>query len=68
MLNLRELNASGDATITSDPEHFSRFSAPNFRISDILGSIGEPLDHGQAERFDDNGDELVVEGLLAYRL
>ena len=50
MLNLRQLNRTDNTQTNSDAQHFSRFSM-NFRVpSDLLGNIGEPLDHGQSER------------------
>lgn len=52
LLNLRQLNAAEQSPPNSDAQHFSRFSAPNFRVpSDFLGNIGEPLDYGQVERY-----------------
>ena len=58
IINLRSLNKIEDPTYNSDANHLSRFSAPNFVVnSNILGNIGEPLEHGQAEKFayeDDN--------------
>ena len=50
MLNLRQLNKTDNTETNSDAQHFSRFSV-DFRVpSDILGNIGEPLDHSQSER------------------
>ena len=50
MLNLRQLNNTDNTETNSDPHHFSRFSI-DFRVpSDLLGNIGEPLDHSQSER------------------
>ena len=50
MLNLRQLNNTDNTETNSDAHHFSRFSV-DFRVpSDILGNIGEPLDHSQSER------------------
>ena len=50
MLNLRQLNKADNTQTTSDAHHFSRFSM-DFRVSsDVLGNIGESLDHGQSER------------------
>ena len=49
MLNLRQLNKTDNTETNSDAHHFSRFSV-DFRVpSDILGNIGEPLDHSQSE-------------------
>ncbi|EKM56299.1 uncharacterized protein PHACADRAFT_207577 [Phanerochaete carnosa HHB-10118-sp] len=62
MLNLRQLNHTASQS-SSDPQHFSRFSV-SFRVpSDLLGNIGEPLDHGQSERVegDDNNNSCAVE-------
>ena len=51
MLNLRQSNKSEQVISTdSRARHFSRFSI-SFRVpSNLLGDIGEPLDHGQSER------------------
>ena len=58
MLNLRQLGDS-EPSANSDAQHFSRFSAPNFKVpSNFLGNIGEPLDHGQAERYVHDGCEI----------
>ena len=57
MLNLRQLNEPEHSNANLDGQHFSRFTAPNFRVpSYSLGNIGEPLDYGQAERYV-RGDE-----------
>jgi hypothetical protein len=48
LINLRSLDHPG--TSNSDAQHFSRFSASNFRVSDsIVESIGQPLDYGEAQ-------------------
>ena len=48
MLNLRQLNPSAHE-LSSDAHQVSNFSI-NFRpTSDVLGNIGEPLDHGQSD-------------------
>ena len=50
MLNLRQLNKTDNTETNSDAHHFSRFSI-DFRVpSDLLGNIGEPLDHSQSEQ------------------
>ena len=57
MLNLRQLNKADNAQTNSDAHHFSRFSM-DFRVSsDLLGNIGEPLDHGQSERLHEDEPE-----------
>ena len=57
MLNLRQLNKADNTQTNSDPQHFSRFSV-DFRVpSDLLGNIGEPLDHGQSERLHEDEPE-----------
>ena len=65
MLNLRQLNEPERSTANSDAQHFSRFSALNFRVpSHSLGNIGEPLDYGQAERYvrgDDDDANIVLQ-------
>ena len=49
MLNLRQFDKSERSQSNSDHQHFSRFSV-SFRVpSVLLGSIGQPLDHGQSE-------------------
>jgi hypothetical protein len=48
LINLRSLDHS--STSNSDAQHFSRFSARSFRVSDsIIESIGQPLDYGEAQ-------------------
>ena len=62
MLNLRQLNNTDNTKTTSDAQHLSRFSM-DFRVpSDLLGNIGEPLDHSQSERLheDDPGEHEVT--------
>ena len=62
MLNLRQLNNTDNTETNSDAQHFSRFSI-DFRVpSDLLGNIGEPLDHSQSERLheDDPGEHEVT--------
>ncbi|EKM56266.1 uncharacterized protein PHACADRAFT_207547 [Phanerochaete carnosa HHB-10118-sp] len=54
ILNLRQLNLGAMTESNSDARHFSRFSV-NFRMpSDLLGNIGEPLDHGQWEHIQED--------------
>lgn len=51
MLNLRQLGEAENAAASSDVDHFSRFSTPRFTFpSNLIGSIGEPLDFGATER------------------
>ena len=58
MLNLRHVNEPERLTSNSDPQHFSRFSAPIFRVPfHSLGNIGEPLDHSQSERYVHGDDD-----------
>ena len=61
MLNLRQLNKTDNTETNSDAQHFSRFSI-DFRVpSDLLGNIGETLDHSQSERLhEDDPDEREV--------
>lgn len=64
MFNLRQLSEASNvrSTANSDAQHFSRFSAPNFRMTSYsLGNIGEPLDFGQAKRdlYEDNGTDAA---------
>ncbi|GJE99247.1 hypothetical protein PsYK624_154970 [Phanerochaete sordida] len=60
MLNLRQLNPSAH-DLSSDAHQVSNFSI-NFRpASDVLGNIGEPLDHGRSNwssREDDERDDV----------
>ena len=49
MLNLRQLHEADSTEASSDTQHFSQVSI-NFRApSDLLGNIGEPLDHSQSK-------------------
>ena len=50
MLNLRQLNKTDNTETDSDAQHFSRFSVDLRVPSNLLGNIGEPLDHSQSER------------------
>ena len=62
MLNLRQFNKSEHSQASSGAQRLSQLSAPNFRISSgRLGNIGEPLDHGQAERYTYGEDNEVQE-------
>lgn len=56
MLNLRQLNNADNTHTNSDVQHFSQFSLEFRSPSDLLGNIGEPLDHSQSERLHE--DEL----------
>ena len=61
IINLRSLYASG-LSQCSTRQHWSSFSAPNFRIPDsFLGNIGENLQEGyepaEGERVDDWDEE-----------
>lgn len=61
MFNLRQLTA--DCTVDSDGQRFSLFSAPNFRVpSNFLGNIGEPLEHGQEERYAHEDEDVSIFG------
>ena len=47
IINLRSINTAGSSQGSSARQHWSRFSAPNFRIPDsFLGNIGEELQDG----------------------
>lgn len=50
MLNLRSLDSAGTQAASST-RHFSRFSAPNFRMPESinLGNIGEDLSPGDRD-------------------
>ena len=59
MLNLRQLASRNEEN--SDAQHFSRFSV-NFRVSiDLIGNIGEPLEHGDGDHSwqGDHTDDIV---------
>ena len=51
MLNLRQLNKTEHAAVSSDAQHFSRLSMNLGVTSDLLGNISAPLDHIQSEWF-----------------
>lgn len=56
IINLRSLNTPGASQGSSGRQHWSRFTAPNFRIPDsFLGNIGEDLQDGH-EPADNNLD------------
>ncbi|EKM56280.1 uncharacterized protein PHACADRAFT_193899 [Phanerochaete carnosa HHB-10118-sp] len=58
MLNLRQVNPA--ARGRSSEQSRSRISSIIFRASsDFLGNIGEPLDHGQSERTQDDDDDIT---------
>ncbi|KAJ3558484.1 hypothetical protein NM688_g903 [Phlebia brevispora] len=65
LINLRQVE-NGE---TSHMSHFSRFSAPSFRVPtlpDIIGNLGEPLVNGDHDPIDeDAGDSTVREGYSA---
>ena len=55
MLNLRRFNGTSDTESSSEPPRFSNFSI-GFRVpTDLLGNIGQPLDHGDSDTTDDYG-------------
>ena len=58
MLNLRQLNKTDEIGTESDAQHFSRFSLEFRAPSNLLGNIGESLNHSQSEQLndDDNGE------------
>ena len=59
MLNLRQLNKPGHSQSNSEDQHLSRFSI-SFCIPSSLGNIGEPLDHGQSQRYIYEDDEQPI--------
>lgn len=62
ILNLRALNHSSDADLSSTAANFSRFSDPDFMIpGSVLGNIGGPLVHGEDPR-------VAVQDASAYEL
>ena len=66
ILNLRQLNETANHPSNSGHQHFSRFSAPSFRITQTgsgrLGNIGEPLEHGQIDDVVGNESQEVPGG------
>lgn len=55
MLNLRQSGISKPASSAEwETQSTSRFSIAFRAPSDLLGNIGEPLDHGQSERLHDD--------------
>ena len=65
MLNLRQSNKSEQASSTgSGARHFSRFSI-SFRMPgpDLLGNIGEPLDHDLSEQPHEDDDPETISAL-----
>lgn len=50
MLNLRQVGKSERTTTGSDTQHVSRFSIHFRAPTDLLGNIGESLDHGELQR------------------
>ena len=50
MLNLRQLSKADNTETNSDARHVSRSSIEFKAPSNLLGNIGEPLDHSQSER------------------
>ena len=62
MLNLRHLNMAENAQNDLDAQRFSQFSIDFRAPSNILGDIGEHLDHSQSERLheDDLNDSTVT--------
>ncbi|GJE99591.1 hypothetical protein PsYK624_158590 [Phanerochaete sordida] len=56
MLNLRQLTHPS-AHAASDAQHFSRFSGDVRFPSELLGNLGEPLDHSQSENVTHEDDE-----------
>ena len=60
MLNLRQINVKESKGAYSDRRQVSRFTTPLFNTpSVIIGNAGEPLDHGQAERYVYEEDRVV---------
>lgn len=58
LISLRSLDDPG--SMDTDAQHFSRFSAPRFRVPEsIFGNIGEELTHGTNpadEEVDEDGN------------
>ena len=54
IINLRSINTAGSSQGSSDRQHWSRFSIPNFHVPDsFLGNIGEDLQDGYEPAEDD---------------
>ena len=64
MLNLRQLNGMDNTETNSDVQYFSQFSVEFRTPSNLLGNIGEPLDHSQSERIHEGelGEREAVAG------
>ena len=59
MLNLRQLNKADNPSLNSNADHFSRLTSPGLCLfAEVLGNIGEPLEHSSAE---ENANEGVPE-------
>lgn len=58
MLNLRQLSDTNRSQTGSHAQYLSEASTPRFRPpSDLIGNIGEPLEHGQGDEFElDEGE------------
>lgn len=51
MLNLRQLNEGDTSPTDTDAQHFSRFTAPHFRMpTDLMGNIGELLHYNDSDQ------------------
>lgn len=62
IMNLRQLGDANAEDPSSDPARFSKFSAPNFHISgDLIGNIGEPLDHSAVGVDDDDDGGAAID-------
>ncbi len=56
LINLREADGGTQgSTLMSDGAHFSRFSAPGFRVptlDDVIGNLGESVEYDSWEQSD----------------
>lgn len=63
-INLKSVSTGSSSQGSSDRQHWSSFSAPDFRIPDLsLGNIGEDLQHGYDSKpaNDDHGGDQEMD-------
>lgn len=73
LINLREACDGPQSTPSiSDAAHFSRFTAPGFRVptlDDVIGNLGESVGYDNAERSDmiDGPENQITEDAASAR-